>query len=45
MAQKSVIILNPLMVEMTGEMHSSNDTNLTVSDVYNQVSVKCKLED
>lgn len=45
MTQKSVIILNPLMVEMTGEMHSSNDTNLTVADVYNQVSVKCKLED
>lgn len=39
------IMLNPLVIEMTGEMHSSNDTNLSVADVYNQVSVKCSLED
>lgn len=42
---KGDITLNPLVVEMTGEMHSSNDTNLSVADVYNQVSVKCSLED
>lgn len=39
------IMLNPLVIEMTGYMHSSNDTNLSVADVYNQVSVKCSLED
>jgi hypothetical protein len=37
--------MNPLVIKMTGEMHSSNDTNLSIADVYNQVSVKCQLED
>lgn len=45
MTLKSVSLQNPLVIEMTSEMHSSNDTNLSVADVYNQVSVKCKLED
>lgn len=30
---------------MTSEMHSSSDTNLTVSDVYNQIQIKCSIED
>lgn len=30
---------------MTADLHSSDDTNLSVADVYNQVSIKCSLED
>ena len=45
MTLRAVTIQNPSVIEMTSEMHSSNDTNLSVADVYNQVSVKCKLED
>lgn len=45
MTLRAVTLQNPSVIEMTSEMHSSNDTNLSVADVYNQVSVKCKLED
>ena len=45
MTLQSNIKINPLVVEMTGEMHSSNDTNISMADVYNQISVKCQLED
>lgn len=45
MTLMAVTLQNPSVIEMTSEMHSSNDTNLSVADVYNQVSVKCKLED
>lgn len=45
MTLRAVTLQNPSLIEMTSEMHSSNDTNLSVADVYNQVSVKCKLED
>ncbi len=45
MTLQSYIKMNPLVIKMTGEMHSSNDTNLSIADVYNQVSVKCQLED
>ncbi len=31
-------------VTITGNMHSANDTSITISDVYNQISVKCGLE-
>lgn len=41
---QSNIKVNPLVIEMTGEMHSSNNTNLSISDVFNQVSLKCQLE-
>lgn len=34
----------PQNVTITGEMHGANDTSITISDVYNQVSVKCELE-
>lgn len=44
MTLQSNIKINPLVVEMTGEMHSSNNTNLSISDVFNQVSLKCQLE-
>lgn len=45
MTLRAVTLQNPSVIEMTSEMHFSNDTNLSVADVYNQVSVKCKLED
>ena len=45
MTLRAVTLQNPSVIEMTSEMHSSNDTNLSVADVYNQISVKCKLED
>lgn len=45
MTLQSTIKMNPLIVEMAGEMHSSNDTNISMADVYNQISVKCQLED
>lgn len=45
MTLRAITLQNPSVIEMTSEMHSSNDTNLSVADVYNQVSVKCKLED
>lgn len=44
MTLQSSIKVNPLVIEMTGEMHSSNNTNLSISDVFNQVSLKCQLE-
>lgn len=44
MTLQSNIKVNPSVIEMTGEMHSSNDTNLSISDVFNQVSLKCQLE-
>lgn len=44
MTLQSNIKVNPLVIEMTGEMHSSNNTNLSISDVFNQVSLKCQLE-
>ena len=34
----------PNTVTLTGAMHGANDTSITISDVYNQVSVKCDLE-
>lgn len=42
---QSAIKMNPLTIQMTSEMHSSSDTNLTVSDVYNQIQIKCSIED
>lgn len=40
----SVTIRPPQNLTLTSEMHGSDDTNITVDDVYNQISVKCKLE-
>lgn len=31
-------------VTITGEMHGADDTNITVSEVYNQISVTCDME-
>lgn len=31
-------------VAITSDMHSANDTSITISDVYNQISVKCGME-
>ena len=31
-------------VTITSDMHGANDTSITISDVYNQISVKCGLE-
>ena len=35
----SVSLPNPQNVTITGEMHGADDTNITVSEVYNQISV------
>ena len=40
----SVSLSNPQNVVITGEMHGADDTNITVSEVYNQISVSCDLE-
>ena len=34
----------PRNITLTSEMHSADDTNITVSEVYNQISVSCNLE-
>lgn len=39
------VTITPTLLEMTADLHSSDDTNLSVADVYNQVSIKCSLED
>lgn len=40
----SVSLPNPQNVTITGEMHGADDTNITVSEVYNQISVSCDME-
>ena len=40
----SVTIRTPQNLTLTSEMHGADDTNITVDDVYNQITVKCKLE-
>lgn len=40
---QSVSMTVPQNVAITGKMHGASDTTITVSDVYNQVSVKCDL--
>ena len=40
----SVSLPNPQNVTITGEMHGADDTNITVSEVYNQISVTCNME-
>lgn len=40
----SVTIRTPQTLTLTSDMHGADDTNITVDDVYNQISVKCKLE-
>lgn len=42
--QTIVVQTAPTNVTITGAMHGANDTSITVSDVYNQISVKCDLE-
>ncbi len=37
-------LASPQNVTITGTMHGANDTSITISDVYNQVSVSCNLE-
>ncbi len=34
----------PQNVTINGAMHGANDTSITISDVYNQISVKCGME-
>lgn len=41
---RTISLSQPLNVTLTGQMHGANDTTITVSDVYNQVSVKCDLD-
>ena len=40
----TVTLTAPTNNTLTSEMHGSDDTNITVDDVYNQIQVKCKLE-
>lgn len=40
---RTLSLTQPMNVTLTGQMHGANDTTITVSDVYNQVSVKCDL--
>lgn len=40
----SVTLRTPTNHTLTSDMHGSDDTNITVDDVYNQIQVKCKLE-
>ena len=40
----TVTLTSPTNSTLTSEMHGSDDTNITVDDVYNQIQVKCKLE-
>ena len=40
----SVSLPTPQNITLTSEMHSADDTNITVSEVYNQISVSCDLE-
>lgn len=43
-SNRTISLSQPLNVTLTGQMHGANDTTITVSDVYNQVSVKCDLD-
>ena len=45
LTEDTVVTITPTLLEMTADLHSSDDTNLSVADVYNQVSIKCSLED
>ena len=38
------LMATPQNLTITSQMHGANDTSITVSDVYNQVSVNCNLE-
>ena len=40
----SATLAAPQNVTLTSVMHSADDTNITVSEVYNQISVSCDLE-
>lgn len=41
---QAVTMTAPSNTTLTSEMHGADDTNITVDDVYNQIIVKCKLE-
>lgn len=45
LTENTSVTITPTLLEMTADLHSSDDTNLSVADVYNQVSIKCSLED
>lgn len=45
LTEDTAVTITPSLLEMTADLHSSDDTNLSVADVYNQVSIKCSLED
>ena len=45
LTEDTAVTIPPTLLEMTADLHSSDDTNLSVADVYNQVSIKCSLED
>lgn len=39
-----VTLRTPTNATLTAQMHGADDTNITVDDVYNQIQVKCRLE-
>lgn len=41
----SLTLRPPSTIALTSTMHASDDTNITVDDVYNQISVTCAIED
>lgn len=41
---ETVSLSTPQNITLTSSMHGADDTNITVSEVYNQVSVSCSLE-
>lgn len=36
--------VNPQTININGSFHSSDDTTITIADVYNQIQVKCETE-
>ena len=40
----SVTVRPPQNLTLTSSMHGADDTNITVDDVYNQIQVKCEME-
>lgn len=44
LATNAVTTYTPSTVNLMSDMHSSDDTSISIADVYNQIQVKCDLE-
>ena len=42
---KAIVSIIPNVINIDKDTFAANDTNITISDVYNQISVKCDLEE